>query len=67
MTYYFRTAFNYTGPLGGVKLTANTILDDAAVVYLNGAEILRVRMPAGAVNSLTGVCVTPGSSADNSE
>lgn len=42
MTYYFRTGFDYTGPLGGVRLSANTILDDAAVIYLNGVEVLRV-------------------------
>ena len=47
MTFYFRTTFNYTGSLQGVQLRLTTILDDGAVVYLNGQEILRIGMPDG--------------------
>jgi hypothetical protein len=48
-TYYFRTHFTYSAPLSGVVLTATFMLDDGAVIYLNGFEAARVRMPAGAV------------------
>ena len=49
-TTYFRTHFNYTGSLAGVTLTAKTMLDDGAVIYLNGVEATRIRMPSGTVN-----------------
>ncbi len=41
MTFYFRARFQYSGPTLGTRLTAYTILDDAAVVYLNGQELMR--------------------------
>ena len=49
-TYYFLHRFNHTGPAGG-SLALSTILDDGAIVYLNGAEIYRVRLPEGEINS----------------
>lgn len=56
--HYFRTHFNYSGPLTEVALQATVMIDDGAVFYLNGHEILpasgnRLRMPAGAVNFST--------------
>jgi hypothetical protein len=42
LTFYFRTTFLYDGPTSGVRLAASTIVDDAAVIYLNGRELLRV-------------------------
>jgi hypothetical protein len=51
--YYFRSYFNYTGSLAGVSLVFSNLIDDGAVFYLNGAEVGRVRMPAGAVNNST--------------
>ena len=54
-TYYFRTHFNYTGPLTGVTLRATTMIDDCAVIYLNGQVAAEVRMTAaGATYSTTG-------------
>ncbi len=52
-TYYFRTHFNYTGPLTGVTLTARMLADDAPILYLNGQEIRpvsgsRIRLGNGA-------------------
>ena len=45
-TYYFRTHFNsYASGRG--TMTLRTILDDGAVVYLNGVEVYRQRMAAG--------------------
>lgn len=56
-TVYFRTRFTYTGPLTGVTLTAKVMIDDGAIFYLNGQEILpsgsRLRMPAGTVTFAT--------------
>ena len=46
-TYYFRTRFNLAAIPGGASLKLHTILDDGAVFYLNGAEILRLGMPNG--------------------
>ena len=53
LTYYFRTRFNFSGVAGGVSLKLQTVLDDGAVFYLNGQEIHRLRMPAGAVGYST--------------
>ncbi|MDA7511183.1 lamin tail domain-containing protein, partial [Verrucomicrobia bacterium] len=42
-TYYFRNRFNLEDA-SGVELEASLIVDDGAVVYLNGTEVMRVRM-----------------------
>lgn len=55
-TFYFRTHFNYDEAPGEGVLRFRQILDDANVIYLNGAEIFRIRMPAGVPN-----WQTPGS------
>lgn len=47
--YYFRTHFNFTGSTAGLNLIARAYIDDGAVIYLNGAEAARVRMPDGTV------------------
>jgi hypothetical protein len=52
-TYYFRTKFNYSGQTDGLNLRATAYLDDGAVVYLNGVEVSRVRLPAGTITSST--------------
>ena len=48
-TYYFRTRFNFTGNPAGITLRATAYVDDGAVFYLNGAELHRVRLPAGPI------------------
>jgi len=58
LAYYFRTTFNFSGNAGGAGLKLFTILDDGAVFYLNGQEIFRQNMPAGAVDYST--LATPG-------
>jgi hypothetical protein len=45
-TFYFRTHFNYAGPLGG-DLFLRHMIDDGAVFYLNGVEIHRFGIGAG--------------------
>lgn len=44
-TYYFRTHFGLAGNPAGVSLTFSNYVDDAAVFYLNGVEVYRLRMP----------------------
>ncbi|HTI68409.1 MAG TPA: phosphodiester glycosidase family protein [Candidatus Limnocylindria bacterium] len=44
VTYYFRTQFNLPTVSSGTSLVLVGYIDDGAVVYLNGAEISRLRM-----------------------
>jgi hypothetical protein len=53
LTYYFRKSFNVANPAAFANLRLRTVFDDGIVVYLNGAEIYRNNMPAGAVTYLT--------------
>ena len=48
-TYYFRTRFTLPSVPTGSSLVLNTILDDAAVLYLNGVEVFRQNIDAGVV------------------
>ncbi len=53
ITAYFRHTFNVTDPTAFHGLSARMMADDGAVVYLNGVEVRRVRIPAGNVNYKT--------------
>lgn len=57
-TYYFRTSFEFDGDLGNGDLFVNPIVDDGVILYLNGVEIYRENMPAGAVNYQTSALAT---------
>jgi hypothetical protein len=63
-TYYFRTLFTSTNPPGNSPLLFQDYVADGAVFYLNGAELYRVRMPAGPVFNATLAtnypCAAPG-------
>ena len=62
-TYYFRTSFEWDFDTLGAAFLADVYLSDGAVIYLNGKEVRRVRMPEGAIDSATlatGVAATPG-------
>jgi hypothetical protein len=48
-TYYFRARFEWTNDPAGVVLVASNYLSDGAVLYLNGVEAKRFRLPGGAV------------------
>src|SRR5260221_579183 len=52
-TYYFRTHFTMPSAapayLAGTSLISSNWVDDGSVIYLNGTEIGRVRIAAGAV------------------
>jgi hypothetical protein len=44
-THYFRTHFQFSGDPTGAALWLRAFVDDGAIFYLNGAEILRLGMP----------------------
>lgn len=48
ITYYFRRAFTVANPAAFTSLLLKTLRDDGVVVYLNGTEVFRDNMPAGA-------------------
>lgn len=52
-TYYFRTHFNWNNLNNNVAFVITNYLTDGAIVYLNGSEVRRVRMPAGTVSYAT--------------
>lgn len=54
-TYLFRQEFNLTGAQAGeTNWEFNSIVDDGAIVYINGTEVYRTaNMPAGAVTTTT--------------
>jgi len=45
LTFYFRTQFMFAGDTNGLRLGINGVIDDGAVFYLNGVDVLRVNMP----------------------
>ena len=53
ITTYFRRAFTVSDPASFSALNLQLLRDDGAVVYLNGSEIYRNNMPAGAIGYLT--------------
>ena len=55
LTYHYEREFDLSGAqlLGLESLKLRHGFDDGAVVYLNGAEVLRVNMPAGVVDANT--------------
>ena len=52
-TYYFRTHFQGPTSVAGVSMILSGYVDDGAVVYLNGSEIYRLRMPEGTIRNDT--------------
>ncbi len=53
LTYYFRTRFVCTNDPATVFLSTSNLVDDGAIVYLNGVELHRFNMPAGPVTAST--------------
>jgi hypothetical protein len=49
ITTYFRRRFYLDNPLDYSALTARVLVDDGAVIYVNGVEAQRINMPAGAI------------------
>ena len=52
-TYYFRRTFIVPSPSALSNVAVRLRRDDGAIVYLNGVELFRDNMPAGAVNYRT--------------
>ncbi len=52
-TVYFRTHFTWSNDPAEVVIVVSNLVDDGAVVYLNGQEIQRIGMPSGTVNYST--------------
>ncbi|MBK7649433.1 MAG: CotH kinase family protein [Flammeovirgaceae bacterium] len=50
-SYYFRTTFDVVDPTALSGLQARLLVDDGAVVYLNGHEIWRINLPALAIGN----------------
>ncbi len=50
ITWYFRTPFIFTGDVASATLSLRSVIDDGAVFYLNGTEVLRQNMPAGNIS-----------------
>jgi len=48
-THYFRKEFDFNEAPDRTRLLVDLLLDDGAVVYLNGEEIARQNMPAGEI------------------
>jgi hypothetical protein len=67
-TYYFRRHFNFTGSRFDASLSFSAYVDDGMVIYVNGMEIYRLRMPTGPINNQTGAtgqpCVGTGAAND---
>lgn len=53
ITYYFRSTFTIADASQILGLAATLERDDGAIIYINGTEVARSNMPAGAVNYLT--------------
>ncbi len=53
ITYYFRGGFVVDTNLAGFALNIRAVIDDGAIVYLNGTELFRVGMPGGSVVNTT--------------
>jgi hypothetical protein len=53
ITYYFRTHFQFTTAVMPTSVIFTNLMDDGAIVYLNGTELYRINMPAGTVTSAT--------------
>ncbi len=52
-TTYFRTTFQAPSDIEFVQPWIDSLVDDGAVFYVNGKEVLRLRMPSGQVNAST--------------
>ncbi|MEZ5328863.1 MAG: CotH kinase family protein [Verrucomicrobiales bacterium] len=52
-SYYFRADFDITGDPAAADFALRTLVDDGVVVYVNGAEAVRLRLGDGAVSDQT--------------
>jgi hypothetical protein len=63
-TYYFRTTFNVDMPIAEItKLGISLVVDDGAIIYLNGTELRRVGIDDGAISHVDYASRTIGNAA----
>ena len=65
ITTYFRHVFSVSDPGLLSNLVLKILVDDGCVVYLNGTEIVRRNLPAGAINHRTLATVAVSDSAES--
>jgi hypothetical protein len=65
ITTYFRHAFTVADPGRFLELELRLLADDGAVVYLNGTEVVRQNLPAGAVDFKTLTTTSISGTAEN--
>jgi hypothetical protein len=53
VTHYFRKNFTFSGNPAAAALWLRPLVDDGAVVYLNGVEVLRLNLPIGTITNTT--------------
>jgi hypothetical protein len=61
VTYYFRHQFPVPDPAAFTNALVRLLVDDGAVVYVNGVAVIRRNMPSGPINYLTLASTTVGS------
>ncbi len=66
ITTYFRKSFTVVSPASIPQLQLSLLRDDGAVVYLNGVEVARNNLPAGAINAATLASTVVGGAAESS-
>ncbi len=57
-TTYFRHNFDLADPAAVKGLSLDLMADDGAIVFMNGVEVFRLRMPAGPVDHAAGSAET---------
>ncbi|NOT31638.1 MAG: hypothetical protein HOP15_14420 [Planctomycetes bacterium] len=65
VTTWFRRGFTVAEPQELDSLQLRLVLDDGAVVYLNGVEVLRAGMPAGVIGATTLAASSVSGEAEN--
>ena len=65
ITSYFRHTFSVADPSLMHNLSLRLMVDDGAVIYLNGQEIARQNMPAGDITHLTRAPIAIGGAAES--
>lgn len=65
ITTYFRHAFSVSDPTRLLDLELQLLADDGAIIYLNGAEVVRQNLPAGAVDFKTLTTASLSGTAEN--
>ena len=53
VTTYFRRSFSVANPAALGSLTLRMLVDDGAVVYVNGVEVFRTNLPSGTISYTT--------------